>query len=289
MTINDPPHPDLENDQVLDSLIRECQADAEEPAVPASVVAAYLRGEANPEEVQMVRQALATSRRFRDEVLYLAGLYDPRTQALFDRTPAPRGAGQESDSGGAGISGSLRRHFGGHPLRGRRMPLFGLVAVAASLVVALLLRGTAPTSLPGELAGHLSREQFQTDTPRGGSLPLPEAATAREAAILAITGALREDGGRWTFRTAAQSSEPAGSSAWLLGGRPLPAEFSTAAAEPEFWIFALPTLALHRYPAPDGEPREIAPPPGDRLFGVATYRQNGRYLATVPRELIVGR
>jgi hypothetical protein len=282
-----PNPPDLETDAVLDALIRQTPGDAEIPLPPPSVLTAYLRGEAQPEEVQMVRQALANSREFREDVLYLAGLYDQTIQERFDRTPVPA----PPDVAGRPAGGSARRWPSRFGVRGRgwRLPLgVGAIALAAGLGLIVLVRDSPPGTDRGIPTGALSREQFIRDTSRGSDAPaITERLDARSAAILAFTEALRFHDGDWEGAIVSPDLPPVpGDPSWRLGGERIGTSLPSGAASPELWILALPSLELRRYAETSaGEPSRIAAPSGDRRFWTITYRMDGDFAATPPREI----
>ena len=85
---------DLDSDEEIQSLrelIRKSRAlqARDRSAIPPELLAIYLEGKATPEEVQRIQEALVKSKDLRNELLYAAGLYDPETQAEFDKALAP--------------------------------------------------------------------------------------------------------------------------------------------------------------------------------------------------------
>jgi len=278
--------------EFLNHIIRRSREDAGETALPdAPLLARYLKGEATPKEVRSVYEALERSESLREEVAYLAGLFDREVQSRFDQTPSPRRDAtadpQPGEQGAPESENPVKPRQDRWPWR-LRLVWGGLMAVvAAAVIVIMTMSGRTPVLAWSEGAG-LTRDQFRIDSFRGANPALPRPQDQTQAATLAFLEAAEWDGSGFRLHPKEGQVPP---------GRPMSVDlvgasraFATAlpakAENPEVWFLSLPSLKAYRAEL-TRERVKITWPGGDP-HGLITisYGLGGEFAATPAQELV---
>lgn len=302
----------------LDALIRQAMADAPDEPGPEHLIVPWLTGTATDAERAEVLRALARSASFREDMTYVAGLYDKDVQIRFDKTPVPaRGAavGPEFDRTDSERAAAERAGSGhAEPLhpesdrperenaplvaphrarpapirretasRGWRWPrlLWGLPALAlVALLVGRLLR-TAPT--PAWRAdGTLRAEQFIPDPVRGPLTP-SDIVTPRDAVMSALLPVVESGPEGYRLRTTRSLPVPRDRIEIPRSGIPGTLERPANADSIALWFLGIPSLRLEHASLPDAGVELAWPSPDDdQGVLVLTYRLPDGRFATLP-------
>jgi hypothetical protein len=261
--------------EILDRLIRESLRDETQTEQPDdSVLLKYVQGTASPAEVDRVQDALARSGKLRQEVAYLASLYEPDAQARFDAVSVPP---RDRDV----------------PWRRARRPLKpgwivgGIsMAAAAAILVSVWMSGSNRVVQWTEGA-QLDTGVFQHEVYRGLDAPdFPEPSDHAEAATIAFMRVAEWKDGSFQLNLPSATPETGRNAIVTIGGVderytiPLPEE----AENLELWYLAIPSLRTFRAPLRGDELEASKPPENTRGLLTVTYRTGDRFAATPPRE-----
>jgi hypothetical protein len=281
--------------EALNMLIR--QSREEEPAetrIDEARLASYLQHQASAEEEQEVQEALSVSRKLREEVVYLAGLYDEDVQSRFDNTRSP----DEEDAGSPEAEPETDRERSSE--RKPAIPARNRVAVSFSrwfrsgLPVAVLvalsffmwrLRPEPP--LPWSAQAALTIDQLDRDPRRGGADGTIEPRTSGEAATLAFLSAVEWDGQTFRFHPIDAPASDRHMVVKLKGHGDFSLEVPVDARDLELWCLSLPSLRTYRTALQRKSVTASWPAAEDgRAVFTLTYSTPSGFGAATPREVV---
>lgn len=280
---------DLDPRQIaaLSDLIRRARLDTPDlPELDVGRLVAYLRGEATGEEARSIQEALAASRRLREELLYLSGLADPGVQARFDETRAPLRPAAPGGAEPFQVVPGRSRPVGATPRSGRFPARYGVALVVAAAALLLLVIRPALRSDDWRPEGSLTIDQVLDQPRRGESGDGAGFHSARDAAVYALTGALDYRDGRILVRERADSAEAGALVRFRSGRQSTELIVPPDAVAVEAWRLSLPALALEGAELGDRTDVTLPGRSGESLAVVVlTYRAGPGLAVSGPRTL----
>lgn len=304
------------DDDLLNKVIRMTRAEeAEELTRPSeAAIQAYLTGSPNEAEMNEVRSALVKSAAFRAEIVGMAkdlsALYDPETQAAFDRvqnpaaskpdvTPAPA-----TETWGIGrILESIREFFS------TPVGLAGLVAATAIVLVSVSVFRQEKDILPDLARASWSENSVMeaglfvsnvTREPRSLNQPAVLYDSHRLAAEAEFQRLVEYVEGRYAFHS---DYSPPGSSSdrdriisimmtdidgEQLGDYTanLPTDIEAATADATAWLLTIPDRRLYTFKLSSGSIRVVWPDKGTAVGCLTvTYRAGDKFATAAAKKI----